>query len=332
MKPIQRNASDTAAAITTTGTFQNVQPSAGEAAPRARTVWGQLVTVLPWTSYWIIMGLSFGLTAWLAQPNRMPHYVWYVMAQVNVLLVLLFEELIPRKRENSLFRDGQSWNDIGHMLFFKLGIRPLIWMLALFIVTVVASHWHNNAGIWPSHLNVVLQFLLLILGFDLIGYCYHRVLHRFDFLFAFHSLHHDTPHMHVLKANRLHVGEEVINFMLLVPALILVGCPTQMVIWLGMWEVFEGNLSHSNVDQRFPHWFHYIVRTVDVHYIHHSVEGRQQNSNFGGLPIWDLVFGTYRHPFDAQVSKTGLEGYPIPRSFLGQLWFPFRKMLFSKTT
>jgi ornithine lipid hydroxylase len=317
-------------AITNQTTFGSSQLPSDESIPSARNRWARAVKILPWTSYWIIMGLSFGLTAWLAEPNHIPHYVWYVMAQLNVCFIMLFEELIPRKRENSLFRDRQSWNDIGHMLLFKLGVRPIMWMLALFIVTVVTSYWHNSAGIWPSHLNGVLQFLMLILLFDLVGYTYHRALHRFDFLFAFHSLHHDTPHMHVLKSNRLHVGEEVINFLLLVPAMIILGCPPGMMIWLGMWEVFEGNLAHSNVDQRFPHWFHYIVRTVDVHYIHHSVEGKQQNSNFGGLPIWDLVFGTYRHPFKTPVARTGLDGYPVPRSFLGQLWHPFRKMMPSK--
>jgi len=282
--------------------------------------------VLPWFSYWIIMGLSFGLTIWLAQPNHIPEYVWYVMAQVNVVMIFIFEELIPRRKETSIFRDRQSWNDIGHMLLFKLVVRPWLWMAALFIVTFVSRHWSNSKSIWPSHLPLPLQFLVLVLVFDLIGYGYHRALHRFDFLFTLHALHHDTPHMHVLKSNRLHVGEEVINFLLLVPALILVGTPPGMVIWLGMWEVFEGNLSHSNVAQKFPRWFHYIVRTNDVHYIHHSTDPRQQNSNFAGFPFWDLVFGTYRHPVDTNVDKTGMEGYPVPRGFFGQLLFPVREM------
>jgi sterol desaturase/sphingolipid hydroxylase (fatty acid hydroxylase superfamily) len=286
--------------------------------------------VLPWMSFWIIMGLSFWLTAWLAEESRLPNYVWYVMAQGNVLLIVLFEQLIPKNKENSLFRDGQSWNDIGHMLLFKLVWRPLVWMVALSIVTFSASHWHNSDSLWPSYLPGPVQFLLLLLVFDLVGYAYHRTLHRFNYLRAFHAIHHDTRKMHVLKSNRLHFGESVVNFLMLVPAMIIVGCPPAMVIWLGMWEVFEGNLAHSNVDQRFPRWFHYIVRTADVHRIHHSDDGKLQNSNFGGLPIWDVIFRTYRHPFDTLVTTTGIDGDPVPKGFFAQLLFPFVALLRAK--
>jgi sterol desaturase/sphingolipid hydroxylase (fatty acid hydroxylase superfamily) len=279
--------------------------------------------VLSWTSFWIIVGLSFWLTAWLANENRIPNYAWYVMAQGNVLLILVFELLIPRKKENGLLRDRQSRNDIAHMLLFKLLWRPLVWIAALAIVMFVANHWYSGKGIWPSSLPFVLQFLILLLVFDLVGYLYHRVLHRFKWTRAFHALHHDTRKMHVLKSNRLHFGESVVNFLLLVPAMIIVGCPPGMMVWLGMWEVFEGNLAHSNVDQRFPNWFHYVVRTADVHHIHHSEDVKLQNSNFGGLPIWDIVFRTYRHPSNTPVTATGLGGDPIPGSFFRQLLFPF---------
>ena len=287
------------------------------------SVWRQ---TLQWTSYWIVMGLCFGLTAWLAQPNHFPETAWYIMAQVSVLLVVFFEELIPRSKANSLFRDRQSWNDIGHMLLFKLVCRPLVWMVALWFIGFSSRHLPHTQKLWPSSWPVPLQFISLLLVFDLVGYLYHRVLHRYDWMFAFHSLHHDTNNMHVLKSNRLHVGEEVVNFMIVVPGLILAGCPPGVMIWLGMWEVFEGNLSHSNVDQKFPHWFHYLVRTIDVHYIHHSADGRQMNSNFGGLPIWDIVFGTYLHPSKTQVPGYGLRGYPTPKGFLAQLWFPFQNL------
>lgn len=292
------------------------EPARGEAVAAWRAV-------LPWMSFWIVMGLSFWLTAWLADESRIPDYAWYVMAQVNVVLIVLFEQLIPKDKGNSLFRDGQSWNDLGHMLLFKLAWRPLVWMAALYVVTFSASHWHTSNSIWPSRLPAVVQFLLLLLVFDLVGYAYHRALHHFGRLRVFHALHHDTRKMHVLKSNRLHFGESVLNFLLLVPAMIIVGCPPAMMIWLGMWEVFEGNLAHSNVDQRFPRWFHYIVRTADVHRIHHSDDGRLQNSNFGGLPIWDVIFRTYRHPFNTPVPTTGISGDPVPRGFFAQLLFPF---------
>jgi len=38
-----------------------------------------------------------------------------------------------------------------------------------------------------------------------------------------------------------------------------------------------------------------MVVTPDMHRVHHSIERRETNSNFGfNLPWWDRLFGTYR--------------------------------------
>jgi sterol desaturase/sphingolipid hydroxylase (fatty acid hydroxylase superfamily) len=38
-----------------------------------------------------------------------------------------------------------------------------------------------------------------------------------------------------------------------------------------------------------------VLVTPDMHRVHHSIERREHNSNFGfNLPWWDRLFGTYR--------------------------------------
>ena len=281
----------------------------------------------PWVTFWLVMAISFAATAYLTDEHRLGQWGWYVMAQANVLLILSLEIVLPREPSQGVFHDRQGWNDIAHMILFKLVFRPLSWGLAFVLVMEIAPREEDLPHIWPTALPVIAQFVLLLLVFDLMGYAYHRALHRYDCLFAFHALHHDTPQMHVLKANRLHFGESAVNFLIMVPPMMLVGVPAQMMIWLGMWEVFEGNLAHSNLDQRFPSFFYYLVRTADVHRIHHSREHAQQNSNFGGLPIWDVLFGTFRHPARTTVAETGILGDPVPRNWLRQLLFPFRELV-----
>jgi len=55
--------------------------------------------------------------------------------------------------------------------------------------------------------------------------------------------------------------------------------------------------NHANV--RLPAGIDRVLRllvvTPDMHRVHHSVEPRETNSNFGfNLPWWDRLFGTYR--------------------------------------
>jgi sterol desaturase/sphingolipid hydroxylase (fatty acid hydroxylase superfamily) len=294
------------------------------APPRKPELWRRIA---PWLSYWVVMFVSFALARRLSGAGHVTAVAAYTMAVGNMVIVLACEALIPSRLEDHWFRDRQSWNDLAHLLLFKFGIRPLAWIATLAIVGLVTTHLQRTSGFWPSQWPFLLQFAVLLLAFDLIGYLYHRTLHSVDWLFAFHALHHDTRRVHMLKAVRVHFGEEFVNFLLVVPLFIVAGCPTPLLTWLGMWNVFESNLAHSNVDQRFPRWVHYVVRTSGVHYIHHSEDGALQNSNFGGLPIWDIVFRTYRHPSATPVASTGLRGNPVPGNFIRQLGFPFMALL-----
>jgi len=302
--------------------------------PTAARGWGQGSEYLPALrlhmarlSFWLVMTASFGLMAWLSDGGRIDAKTAYIMVAVNMLIVAVLEQVIPRVPGNNMFRDRQSLRDLGHLFFFKFVCRPFAWTITLAIVGFIASYKLGAERVWPTNWPVLIQFVLLLLLFDLIGYWYHRLLHSVDRLFAFHAIHHDTRQVHMLKAVRVHFAEQFVNFILVVTPFLLVGCPPSLLAWLGMWNVFESNLAHSNVDQRFPSWLHYVVRTIDVHYIHHANDHKMQNSNFGGLPIWDLVFGTYRHPLDNPVTATGIQGDPVPAGFLAQLAFPFRAQL-----
>jgi sterol desaturase/sphingolipid hydroxylase (fatty acid hydroxylase superfamily) len=246
----------------------------------------------------------------------------------NFFVLAVLEQLMPRLPGSNLLRDRQSLRDAAHGALFTFVGRPLASGLALVLVALAGVTWQGAraASAWPVGAPLLAQVGLALAIWSLGNYGLHRAMHSFDFLWWFHSIHHDTPQMHVLKSGRIHVVDEMIQFLVLPLPLFALGAPTEVLVWLGLWTVFEGNLAHSNLDQRFPSFAHYLVQTPQVHAVHHAQDRRLQDSNYTGpCALWDLAFGTFRHPDRHPVVSLGIADSPVPPGFVAQLAFPFRR-------
>jgi sterol desaturase/sphingolipid hydroxylase (fatty acid hydroxylase superfamily) len=80
---------------------------------------------------------------------------------------------------------------------------------------------------------------------------------------------------------------------------------------------------HSAIRVQLP-WLDRILVTPQVHRIHHSVDAEHYNRNFvDALPIFDIVFGTYRRPGRGEFPATGLGcDFPAPRSIVAAQFGP----------
>jgi sterol desaturase/sphingolipid hydroxylase (fatty acid hydroxylase superfamily) len=223
-------------------------------------------------------------------------------------------------------RDRQSICDVLHGMTFQFGARPLGQALATGAAVWAAAHLPGATSAWPHAWPLLPQVLAGIFLWSLLNYAFHRSLHTFEPLWWFHAIHHDTPQMHLLKSGRIHLGEEFLQFLFVPLPFLLLGVGPEVMAWVALWNVYDGNLVHSNLAQRFPAFVHPFLPTVQNHYLHHSAERRLQDSNYASLPIIDVLFGTYRHPARHAVEATGLAGRPVPAGFLGQVLYPFRAL------
>ncbi len=130
--------------------------------------------------------------------------------------------------------------------------------------------------------------------------------------------------MHVLKGARLHPLEATIRAAIVALPLLLLGVPGDVLVWATTLESFLGNLNHSNLDQRFPRVMHWLIPTIDLHHIHHSIDRTLHDTNLG-VPVFDLLFGTYTDPTVAPRPTIGIVDSPVPDTLRGQLWFPLHQ-------
>jgi sterol desaturase/sphingolipid hydroxylase (fatty acid hydroxylase superfamily) len=196
-----------------------------------------------------------------------------------------------------LFGIGDRLNIVPHGLLTPLGLP--IWGLAI-------------AGVFAT---------------DFVGYWFHRLSHRWRWLWLIHSVHHSDQHLDASTAVREHPVEMIFDVALLAGTLMALGVP----LWVeGLRAAFlnpQAMAQHANI--AYPRWvertFGWLLVTPAMHRVHHSPDVRETDTNFGIMfSFWDRIFGTYRAPDPAGTSGFGLERLRDERwqTFPGMLLTP----------
>ena len=175
-----------------------------------------------------------------------------------------------------------------------------------------------------------LEVGLAIVALDFIIYWQHQVFHEVPILWRFHMMHHSDLDLDVTSGVRFHPVEIVISTMVKAVSVLALGVAPLAVVIFEIVLNSTALFNHSNVRMplsldRMLRWF---IVTPDMHRIHHSVDPRETNSNYGfNVPWWDRLFGTYcAEPALGQLGmKIGLEhlGPPVCLNLLMMLRFPF---------
>lgn len=149
-------------------------------------------------------------------------------------------------------------------------------------------------------------------------YWSHRIEHRVPALWEFHKLHHSDETMNCTTWSRDHVFQNVWrSFFPILTLGLIFDIPAveagEAAIWSGLFLMLLSMLYHSAIRLRLP-WLDRVLVTPQVHRIHHSRDPAHYNANFADvLPLFDIVFGTYRKPARDEFAETGLgagEGPP----------------------
>jgi len=125
-------------------------------------------------------------------------------------------------------------------------------------------------------------------------YWWHRWRHEVGFLWRwFHQVHHSPQRIEVITSFYKHPFEILINSVLSSAILYMVAgvgprAATGAVLLSGLAEL----VYHWNV--RTPYWLGFIFQRPESHCVHH--QKGLHSFNFSDLPLWDMMFGTFRKP------------------------------------
>jgi sterol desaturase/sphingolipid hydroxylase (fatty acid hydroxylase superfamily) len=161
---------------------------------------------------------------------------------------------------------------------------PLMWD------ATIAQHALFNAAALPFWVQVLGGFLAYEAGV----YAWHRTMHMVDPLWRHvHQAHHSAERLDVWGAFWFHpldvAGFSLVGSLALVGAF---GVSLEAAITLNLIALFCNMFQHANI--RTPHWMGYLIQRPESHAIHH--QRGVHRYNYGDVPWFDMLFGTFRNP------------------------------------
>lgn len=207
---------------------------------------------------------------------------WITLALLPAFLMM---DLLKRKRRYSVTVD---------------------WRIRAFVVTVINFLFTMQVGTWwgmlfgEAHLvdgsswGVVGGAVLGVLIYELFHYAYHRLAHRWNVLWrAGHQMHHSAESLDVFGAFYLHPLDAAlfttISSLVFYP---LLGLAPLAAAWCAAILTFNAVFQHADI--KTPQWLGYLIQRPESHSLHHARGVHAYN--YSDLPLWDMVFGTFKNP------------------------------------
>jgi sterol desaturase/sphingolipid hydroxylase (fatty acid hydroxylase superfamily) len=175
-------------------------------------------------------------------------------------------------------------------------LRAFTWtVLTYFLSMGITLGWAALLGgaslLDGSGLGIVGGALVGILVYELVHYWYHRVAHSWSWLWrAAHQMHHSAESHDAFGAYWLHPLDTFFfttwSSLVFFP---LLGLEPAAGALAGTFLVFNAMFQHANL--KTPLWVGYLIQRPESHSTHH----RRHRHNYADLPLWDMIFGTFKN-------------------------------------
>lgn len=167
-----------------------------------------------------------------------------------------------------------------------------------FLSSYLPLIWDRYLAPWQlfdlTHLGTVSGAAIGLLVYNALQYPWHRAMHASNGLWrSFHQMHHSAERVDTFGAFYFSpldmIGWTVLGSLAMV---LIVGVSPQSATLFLFAGMFTAIFQHANVNT--PRWLGVLIQRPESHAIHH---GRGLHRyNYTDLPIFDILFGTFRNP------------------------------------
>ena len=208
-----------------------------------------------------------------------------LLIPATYLVMLAIEKWRPAR----VFPQRRGWTWLG------IGFLVLIGVVSTVVPLAVPTDWLAAHRLMDgTRLGVAGGTVAGYVALSGVMYGYHRLVHTVPLLWRLtHQIHHSPQRVDISGSVLFHPIEMVLQVLMqLFVTLIVLGLDPLAAALTGYVAAFYGMFQHWNVNT--PRWLGYFIQRPEAHCEHHR-KGVHA-FNYGDLPVWDLLLGTFRNP------------------------------------
>jgi sterol desaturase/sphingolipid hydroxylase (fatty acid hydroxylase superfamily) len=210
-----------------------------------------------------------------------------VLATPVFLLLIGIEFLIGWKRGRNTYRLNDALNSIGLGILSQLtGVFTTLMTVGIY--TVVFTH----LSLWQLPADAWWVWLVGLIAYDFCYYWQHRFGHTVTLFWASHVVHHQSEDYNLSTALRQTSGGWLANWIFYLPMAVL-GFPPLVFGVVALIDLLYQYWVHTQQIGKLG-WFDRWFCAPSNHRVHHAVNDKYLDKNYGGIFIvWDRLFGSF---------------------------------------
>ncbi|MDR7151934.1 sterol desaturase/sphingolipid hydroxylase (fatty acid hydroxylase superfamily)/uncharacterized membrane protein YhhN [Hydrogenophaga palleronii] len=223
-----------------------------------------------------------------------------VLATPVFFVLIAIEYAIGLKRRHNTYRLDDAITSIGLGMLSQIS-AVFTRLLRVGIYTAV----YSVVAIWPDHpfWTTWVGWLTALVFYDFCYYWLHRAGHESAIFWAAHVVHHQSQDYNLSTALRQTSSGALLGWVFYLP-MAIAGVPPLVFGVVALIDLLYQFWVHTEQVKKLG-WFDRWFCSPSNHRVHHAVNDRYLDRNYGGiLIVWDRLFGSFKEEDEVCVYGT----------------------------
>jgi sterol desaturase/sphingolipid hydroxylase (fatty acid hydroxylase superfamily) len=210
-----------------------------------------------------------------------------VLATPVFFLLMAIELAVGISRGRNTYRWNDALNSIGLGIMSQVtGVFGRVLRIGIYALV------YEHVALWSLSAQDAWVWVLALVAYDFCYYWNHRLGHRSAIFWAAHVVHHQSEDYNLSTALRQTSSGFLLGWLFYLP-MAVIGIPPAVFAVVALIDLLYQYWVHTQQIGKLG-WFDRWFCSPSNHRVHHAVNDRYLDKNYGGIwVVWDRLFGSF---------------------------------------